>query len=371
MFILKKKDLKIGLALSGGGMRAAIFHLGVLKYLAQEKLLSKISHISSVSGASIGIGLVYSCNGNTWPSDTTFICDVLPKVTNFIVKQDIQWTSLLKLLISPYYWDKKVNLLGNVMEQKWKVHGCLQDIPSYPLWTINTTAYESGKDFRISAKSMGEMHSNYVMRPNFRLSHAMAASASFPVLIGPYKLKTRKYTWYDETHTIVVIPRDKILHLWDGGVYDNMGLDPLFSMENEKGLEPEINYLIVSNASGNIEHKTRQFSFSIENLKRLLDINMDQVASLKSSSVKTVFKKYHNGVYIKIGEERATILEKCSIEESKRIRSIHKAMKFHDVDFVANYKTTLERIKQKDFDRILQHGYECATSIIACYGYLQ
>ena len=35
-YIMLKQDMKIGLALSGGGMRAAIFHLGVLKWLAEQ-----------------------------------------------------------------------------------------------------------------------------------------------------------------------------------------------------------------------------------------------------------------------------------------------------------------------------------------------
>ena len=48
---MKKRN--IGLALSGGGFRASIFHMGVLKYLAEKNKLEEISYISSVSGGSL------------------------------------------------------------------------------------------------------------------------------------------------------------------------------------------------------------------------------------------------------------------------------------------------------------------------------
>lgn len=44
-----KKDVKIGVALSGGGIRATIFHLGLFKWLAENELMENIKHISSVS----------------------------------------------------------------------------------------------------------------------------------------------------------------------------------------------------------------------------------------------------------------------------------------------------------------------------------
>lgn len=49
---------KLGLALSGGGHRAAFFHIGVLAKLAELGLLRRIEVISTVSGGSI-IGALY------------------------------------------------------------------------------------------------------------------------------------------------------------------------------------------------------------------------------------------------------------------------------------------------------------------------
>jgi predicted acylesterase/phospholipase RssA len=44
---------KIGLALSGGGFRATLFHLGLVRFLRDAGVLSQVSHITAVSGGSI------------------------------------------------------------------------------------------------------------------------------------------------------------------------------------------------------------------------------------------------------------------------------------------------------------------------------
>ena len=52
------REGKLGIALSGGGLRAALFHVGVLARLAQCDLLRYVALISTVSGGSI-IGTFY------------------------------------------------------------------------------------------------------------------------------------------------------------------------------------------------------------------------------------------------------------------------------------------------------------------------
>ena len=51
---------RIGLALSGGGFRAAIFHLGVIRRLEELGLMSRVRVVSAVSGGSI-IAAYYLC----------------------------------------------------------------------------------------------------------------------------------------------------------------------------------------------------------------------------------------------------------------------------------------------------------------------
>ena len=44
---------KIGLALSGGGFRGTLYHLGVIRFLRDAQILPDVTHITSVSGGSI------------------------------------------------------------------------------------------------------------------------------------------------------------------------------------------------------------------------------------------------------------------------------------------------------------------------------
>jgi len=46
-------EKKIGLALSGGGFRATLYHLGLVRFLFDADILRNVSHITSVSGGSI------------------------------------------------------------------------------------------------------------------------------------------------------------------------------------------------------------------------------------------------------------------------------------------------------------------------------
>jgi predicted acylesterase/phospholipase RssA len=44
---------RFGLALSGGGFRAALYHLGLIRFLRDAGILPRVTHISSVSGGSV------------------------------------------------------------------------------------------------------------------------------------------------------------------------------------------------------------------------------------------------------------------------------------------------------------------------------
>lgn len=57
--LLEESRCKLGLALAGGGFRASLFHLGVLRRMAEMDLLRFVEVLSTVSGGSI-IGALYT-----------------------------------------------------------------------------------------------------------------------------------------------------------------------------------------------------------------------------------------------------------------------------------------------------------------------
>ena len=69
----KKTKLNIGLALSGGGFRATLFHLGLIRFLRDAGLLTSITHLASVSGGSVmAAHLIYRWGEYTSDDDATF-----------------------------------------------------------------------------------------------------------------------------------------------------------------------------------------------------------------------------------------------------------------------------------------------------------
>ena len=55
---MSQSSEKIGLILSGGGLRDSFFHIGLLAQMAEQGLLKSVAVISTVSGGSI-IGALY------------------------------------------------------------------------------------------------------------------------------------------------------------------------------------------------------------------------------------------------------------------------------------------------------------------------
>ena len=355
------KNVRIGLALSGGGIRAAIFHLGVLQYLAEARLLNQVASISSVSGASLCIGAIFAANNNKWPSDEEYLETVQHSVRGIILNNDIQRSALRKLPFSPSYWLNRVGLLAKMLEDKWGIKGTLQDLPSFPYWEINCTSFETGNRFRFRRDYMGDYLIGYAQKPQLPISHMIAASAGFPVLIGPYILNTEGIRWtYDKWGRGREAPVEERLSLWDGGVYDNLGLEALYKIGY--GLDEEIDFLIISNASSAISFKRRKRHFSAANLARLLDIAVAQTIVLRSREVNARIIAGGEGMYIRIGHSTNTIANRAGIRAEEARAIVKSSLSPDDAIRAGEYTTTLKTPPAEDYELIFRHGYENAKA---------
>jgi len=346
---------KIGIVLSGGGMRALIYHLGVLKWMAENNLMENITYISSVSGGSLCAGLIYAHNDKKWPTSRQYLDRVLPAVENVIMEKDVQLSALLKVF--PLWMHRRVNLLAKIIGKKWNVSGTMGDLKEGPTWCVNCTTYETGQRFGITQDKMGDIIVGYTNAQTFPISDAMAASAGFPILIGPYALKRDKYSWNASTYKPLKgarddrIPGGRNFHLWDGGVYDNLGLD---------ALPQKIEHIIVSNAGTLSRFRQRAFS---SRLRRLLDIVIDQVSILRIHSVVCHIRQENNGMYLQIGDSASRILRDSELSSKVINQVISESLPEHHAAYVRDYKTTLRKPSAADFRIIIRHGYEVARCV--------
>jgi NTE family protein len=367
--------MKIGLAFSGGGVRATAFHLGVLRRLAESNRWLDISFISTVSGGSLCIALVFEVAGQKWPAAESYLHDCLPTIRTLLTTTDIEGEYKIECLARPWtFFTGRASIISSLLQKHWGIKGNVSQMPEAPRWTICATCYETGKCWRFSRARMGDYLTNYVINPSFPLADAVAASAAVPGIIGPLRVATEKYDWfgYPEGGDAPGVPTEPIaehLSLWDGGIYDNLAVEAIFK---PKGFRPDVDFLIASDASRPLGIETRRLRWGMPWFLppfRLIDIATDQVRAIRVRNiVRHLEANAKSGVLLRMGNEAVRIFKgaKVAVPGKWIDRTFQSAS---DVAAVAGLETTLRRLSEAEFDRIAQHGYEVADVTLFAYGH--
>lgn len=364
----------IALAFSGGGIRALAFHSGVLRYLAEQGQLERVSHLSTVSGASLLIGLVFHRSEMTWPSSDTYLTRTAPMIRDLITSQDLQSSAIRRLAFQPLNWRyafSRANVIAQAIKEIWGIDQCLADLPSSPEWTINGTTAETGKRFRFKLSQLGDYELGYADASNFPLATAMATSAAFPVGIGPLAIDVRKYSWTKRPYWGASNEEAKpisapypTLHIYDGGVYDNLGLEALFDLSRN---EAQGAYRIVASDAG--APLTSGFNFwglSPFRIKRLLDIVTDQTRALRVRSFVQFLRGEHCGAYLRIG----TVPGQLFAKSPRLVSDSQSWLSDTEIELARTVPTNLHSLEPEMFDLVERHGYETARAVQLAYPYL-
>jgi NTE family protein len=211
-------DSGVGLCLSGGGYRAMLFHLGALRRLNEAGRLATLTRVASVSGGSITAGIL----GLHWEK-----LAFRPDVNGTVVAQ--RFSELVEepvLDLAGRGIDVRAVLTGlrpgtiskrvQTFYDRHLFHGAsLQDLPADaagPRFVILSTNLTNGTLWRFSRPYMRDWRTDPIANPTVPLAEAVAASSAFPPVLSPAYLD---------------IPGPRRLTLTDGGVYDNLGLEPV------------------------------------------------------------------------------------------------------------------------------------------------
>jgi NTE family protein len=369
--IITGVQMNLGISLSGGGVRALVFHLGVLARLAETDHWKSLTQISTVSGGSLCIALVFEKAGKKWPDSETYLNDCLPAIYKVLTEHNIQRMYVRDLFLRPWkLFQGRAHVIGSLIAKHWGVTSDIADIPIQPQWTINTTCYETGKNFRFSAKKMGDYKTEYVFDPRYSLADAVAASAAVPGLIGPLKMKASKFKWHKfrdkDTNkpTYPIQPIGNTLTLWDGCMYDNLGVEFLY--KPNEGLQEGINFYLVSDASSPLGIVKRKWLAEYplpRSPMRIVDIPMDQVRSLRSRLLFGFFHDTSYGGYIRIGESVPKILKNLKYSDLESV-PVDKCLNPNTVENIAEFKTTLRKLNAIEFSSLFRHGYETCNAVL-------
>lgn len=204
----------VGLCLSGGGYRAMLFHLGSLRRLNEAGWLPRLTRVASVSGGSIVAGQL----GVAW-NDLEFSGGVARNFGDLVAdpilklaEKTIDVPAVLTGLLTP----SRVSARVEKAYDKALFHGAsLQDLPSDdegPRFIILATNLTNGTLWRFSRPYMRDWRSDPIESPQIPLAQAVAASSAFPPFLSPSRLD---------------VPGRPTIWLTDGGVYDNLGVQPV------------------------------------------------------------------------------------------------------------------------------------------------
>lgn len=265
---------KVGLALSGGGFRAALFHLGVLAALAEADVLRHVEALSCVSGGSIIGAALYlrlldlaerTDDEATHQDYVDVVACLVEDFEKLVTGGDLRTRALSSLLRLRHTTREVAQLLEERLYARIRPDRSLRlrDLAyrpgrfhprrdnwrrkaKLPLLVLNATTLNTGHTWQYAVGWMGE--APFALEPdidseeryrrlgydeapagegNVTLGEAVAASAAFP-LVFPALGHPRLYP-------------GRTVRLIDGGVADNQGI---FSLD-----EQDCSLMIVSDAS--------------------------------------------------------------------------------------------------------------------------
>lgn len=252
---------RIGIALSGGGSRAIAFHLGCLRTLDSLGILQRARVMSTVSGGSV-IGAMYASHDGTFTQFEDKVRSVLqtgfvkPALrTAFTTREGPKAATALALLLATWAWlvpfrliagaiSKTVTRGGHVpvAPEKWMPRRfasrttilrhamdtlifkgkLLGELPTdRPRFIAIATELRTGSAFYFGKQDAGSWRFGKMDPSQITLAHAVAASAAYPLLLPALD----EFVTFRRRDGSLRMER---VTLTDGGIYDNLGLSPLW-----------------------------------------------------------------------------------------------------------------------------------------------
>src|SRR5947209_2474790 len=253
--------MKIGLALSGGGFRATLYHLGLVRFLRDAGLLSQVTHITSVSGGSI-MAAHLALNWDRYTGSAKEFDQAAAQLLAFI-RMDarnrimrryplgllLRWPQVLLGIanrkLTRTWW------LENLYEKDLYGDKSLFELPETPQLHILTTNLSEGCLCSFNRDGLwmlqekgGRPHIERLRVGLMTVPMAVTASSAFPGFFPPLELTGRDVgarggEFVRQAYT-------------DGGVFDNLGVRMFRWLETLLAEENKLDGVLVSDVGKRI-----------------------------------------------------------------------------------------------------------------------
>jgi NTE family protein len=402
---------KLGIALSGGGHRAAFFHIGVLAKLAELGLLRRIEVISTVSGGSIVGALFYLHTKNLLEDKTdTEITDADYVQLVRAVEEEYRagaatnvrgstWVNPLSnfKMAKPTYsrtdrvgelyerrfyagaWRNRIRRAGRIAMRDLLIQPKGHDGPfdpdrnnamrnaRVPILLLEATTLNTGHNWRFEAMYMGEpprqgteeeseradVDKNAILERT-RWEALPAACRDFP--LGGAVAASACFPGGFPPVQVPGLFEDYVVELIDGGVHDNQGIEGLY--------DRSCTHTIISDGSGQMSDRARPSTRLPAVLGRVVSIYGDaereqRLLAALSHSDSVAFMHLQTGLPAKTrapGGKTATTDAALETAEFGVDLEVQRAL--------ANVRTDLDAFCEVEAWSLMADGYQLAGRIV-------
>lgn len=344
---------KLGLALSGGGFRATLYHLGVVKFLKDAGVLADVTNIASVSGGSI-LAAHLVLNWDKYNGDNESFEQVAQEVIKFVqfdvrnhILRRLPLQLPMRLLAKLPFIDGRRFTPNALLEKYYKKHlfgdRCLHELPDYPMLHILATSVSTGvlsafnkNGLYIQERDGDEKHYfSHIPGQLASIPRVVGASSAFPGFFPPVQI----------TASDLGIPEGQFPseYFTDGGVFDNLGLRAFLWLK-EQG--EEFDHIIVSDAGKPFQILTDAALGLIGQSFRASDILWDRVWQLEREN----FSRRDEFSFLPVTE---------LVNQQDDPTAIHPVIQTE----IQTIRTDLDYFSDEEINALVQHGYEVTRKL--------
>lgn len=218
----------VGLALSGGGYRATVFHLGALWRLNEVGWLPRLDRVAGVSGGAIAAAVLGAAWDRLGFRDDGVAALFGSAVVDPILElagETLDAGAVVGGVLGPGSPNERLadgyddHVFGGAM---------LGDLPARPDVAIVATSVQTGLPWTFRRDRIGGPRVGETTDLDVRLADAVAASTAFPPVLSPAVVELDPDAFDRDAGDLARVPFTSRAVLVDGGVYDNLGLETVW-----------------------------------------------------------------------------------------------------------------------------------------------
>lgn len=342
---------KIGLALSGGGFRASLYHLGLIRFLRDADLLKNVTHMTSVSGGSV-LAAHLALNWGRYTGSATEFEAAASEILSF-VRLDVRNRIVRRFpLAFAMRWPRK--LLG-LSTRKLTRTGLLEhhydglygdcslfELPQSPQLHILATNVSEGCLCSFNRNGLLAMRrrrpSNSIRVDQTRASlatvaMAVTASSAFPAFFPPLELSDLDVGASGEFGKQAFT---------DGGIFDNLGVRMFHYLDEYLAADDfALDGVLISDVGKRIAVQTQQpTGGAIRTGIRASDILMDRVWQLETEK----FKDTPGFLFARVVDV---------VEPEEDPTAVHPEIQRQ----LPGVRTDFDRFSEVEISSLVRHGY--------------